>query len=189
MKRELDEQLSALLDGEVRPEEMDLLLARIERDDHARRRLERYGLIGAALRGESAAPLDDFVGQVRSRLVEAEGQRLPVPEQRGPRAGMGLAAALAAGLVIAAALGLAPRPDPYAPPSPQVAAGVSSASTVARVMDPRNAYRPAPMPPGRLTTYLVAHRSYAGEFVSPAWESRVLDDQATEVAWSAAQAP
>ena len=48
----LNEQLSALVDGELPPEETALLLKRLEREPDLKQRLARYALAGDVLRGE-----------------------------------------------------------------------------------------------------------------------------------------
>lgn len=62
--------LSALVDGELEPAELDALLQAMDHDDGLRTTCQRYQLIGDVLRGESAAgtPPYDFVAGVRERL-------------------------------------------------------------------------------------------------------------------------
>jgi len=52
--RNIEEQLSAFLDGELPEEELALLVRRLERDEGHRATLDRYALIGGALRNEAA---------------------------------------------------------------------------------------------------------------------------------------
>ena len=53
--RNIEEQLSAFLDGELPQEELALLVRRLGRDESHRATLDRYALIGGALRNDSAA--------------------------------------------------------------------------------------------------------------------------------------
>jgi len=50
--RHIEEQLSAFLDGELPQEELALLVRRLERDESYRATLDRYALIGGALRND-----------------------------------------------------------------------------------------------------------------------------------------
>lgn len=50
--RSIEEQLSAFLDGELSPEELALLVRRLERDESYRATLARYATIGGVMRSE-----------------------------------------------------------------------------------------------------------------------------------------
>ena len=61
----LNEQLSACLDGELPPAELDLLLKRVEREAELRAAIGRYSLIGEAMRAERPAVASrDFASRV-----------------------------------------------------------------------------------------------------------------------------
>ncbi|MBC7983820.1 MAG: sigma-E factor negative regulatory protein [Candidatus Obscuribacterales bacterium] len=67
------EQLSAFVDGELSPTEATLLLKRVERDPSLSTQLDRYQLIGEALRREGAiGPSQDFAARV-AHAVAQEG--------------------------------------------------------------------------------------------------------------------
>jgi sigma-E factor negative regulatory protein RseA len=73
----LNEQLSACLDGELPPAELDLLLKRVGREAELRAAIGRYSLIGEAMRAERPAVASrDFASKVMAS-VAAE----PVPVQ------------------------------------------------------------------------------------------------------------
>ncbi|MGB1111201.1 MAG: RseA family anti-sigma factor, partial [Gammaproteobacteria bacterium] len=55
MKDQAHEQISALLDGELDTREHEFLLSRLERDHESQGRLDRYAVIGAAIRNELPA--------------------------------------------------------------------------------------------------------------------------------------
>jgi len=55
MKDTLNEQLSACLDGELPPAELDLLLKRVGKEAELRAAIGRYSLIGEAMRAERPA--------------------------------------------------------------------------------------------------------------------------------------
>jgi len=73
----LNEQLSACLDGQLPPAELDLLLKRVGREAELRAAIGRYSLIGEAMRAERPAVASrDFASKVMA-AVAAE----PVPVQ------------------------------------------------------------------------------------------------------------
>ena len=65
----LNEQLSALVDGELSPEETALLLKRLEREPELRARLARYSLAGDVLRGERPHAGPQFAMRVAHALA------------------------------------------------------------------------------------------------------------------------
>ncbi len=74
MGQTIDEQLSALLDGELPVEQQELLLRRLERDTDLRARFGRYSMIGDLLtdpRPQAAAL--QIADRVRDRLAEEVG--------------------------------------------------------------------------------------------------------------------
>ena len=120
----LNEQLSALVDGELPPEETGLLLKRLEREPQLKARLARYALAGDVLRGERLQAGPQFAMRVAHALATepahapaavapaaavsvadaALGERSAALPQRAPRwlrplAGLA-AAAMVAGLTV-----------------------------------------------------------------------------------------
>ena len=66
----LNEQLSACLDGELPPAELDLLLKRVGREAELRAAIGRYSLIGEAMRAERPAVASrDFAGKVMAAVA------------------------------------------------------------------------------------------------------------------------
>ena len=65
----LNEQLSALVDGELPPEETALLLKRLEREPELRAHLARYSLAGDVLRGERLKARPQFAMRVAHALA------------------------------------------------------------------------------------------------------------------------
>lgn len=66
----LNEQLSACLDGELPPAELDLLLKRVGRDSELRAAIGRYSLIGEAMRAERpAVAARDFASKVMAAVA------------------------------------------------------------------------------------------------------------------------
>lgn len=111
----LNEQLSALIDGELPAAESELVLKRLERNPELRATFSRYALIGEAMR--SSGPVAAAPSSLLKRV--ADGLETPAagPAPAGarawwrPAAGMGVAAAVGAVAVLLVAQGtLAPRP-------------------------------------------------------------------------------
>lgn len=100
--RNIEEQLSAFLDGELPEEELALLVRRLERDEAYRSTLDRYALIGGVLRGEQAAvQAAGLRGRVMNSLDDS-GAELPVEAplpKRRVQSGYLIAASMAAGVV------------------------------------------------------------------------------------------
>jgi len=69
MSELLNEQLSALLDGELPPEETSLLLRRLDREAELAGRLARYRLCGDVLRGERVQPRAGFTLRVSAAIA------------------------------------------------------------------------------------------------------------------------
>lgn len=106
MRGELNEQLSALVDDELRKDEADLLLRQLARSEDLRARFGRYCMISEALRRNLSAATGSDLAERVARAIEDEptygaGQR--PPSQAGlflrPMAGMALAAAGALAVV------------------------------------------------------------------------------------------
>jgi negative regulator of sigma E activity len=121
------EQLSALLDDELDPNQARFLLRRVAADATMAQRFEQYSLIGEAIRGQAVTP-PGLVARVRASLARgAEGQMAqvsasasapqprPSGQQERPWAPL-LATAVA---VLAAVIVVVPRVAP--PPQEQVA--------------------------------------------------------------------
>jgi negative regulator of sigma E activity len=164
------EHLSALLDGELPPEQTGFLLKRVQRDAELRGALQRYQLIGDTLRGERARLRPDFMLRV-SAAVAAEPP-LPAPERRAaagsrgaalrwlkPVAGLAVAATVASVAVVV----MQREPVGQAP-----AALVAATSPVAGPPVPVAVAPPAPLSP--MPAALVAAPSLTGEpasYVTP----------------------
>jgi negative regulator of sigma E activity len=78
------QQLSALVDGELAPDEARFMLRRIEHDGELSGCQERWQLLGDAMRGQACAPAPgDFGLKVRQAIAADIGQYGPV--SRAPR--------------------------------------------------------------------------------------------------------
>ena len=121
----LNEQLSALVDGELPPEETALLLRRLEREPQLRARLARYALAGDVLRGERLQAGPRFAMSVAQALADEPAHAPAVTATAAAPA-----AEAAAGTVPAAALR---RVRVGAPRWSGPLAGLAVAATVAAV--------------------------------------------------------
>ncbi len=172
----LNEQLSALLDGELPPEETTLLLKRLGREQALAARLGRYRLCGDVLRGERVQPRADFALRISAAIAAEPALATPVAARarRGgwlePLAGLAVAASVAvvAVLVLQASPGPG-RPEPLAalvPAAPAPVAQLATRATPAYSQgsgEPLSYVTPAVrprlgvIPEATLASYVVAH--------------------------------
>jgi len=152
-----EEQVSALLDGELAREESALVVRRVVRDEGLKATALRYALIGDALRGElpGRGPAD-LVSRVRAGLEEAPALRQPSRPWARYAAGFGVAASVAL-LAVVSLRGGAPGEAPV----PVSATEVASPAAVAAYTVPPVYTRPASIGPDRLTRYYINHSEYA----------------------------
>ena len=195
----LNEQLSALLDGELPPEETTLLLRRLRREPALAEQLARYRLCGEVLRGERVQARADFAMRVSAAIAEepalaavpAVRRRTPQPRWLRVAGGFSVAAAVAsvAVLVLRQSPVLSPPAQPMAtvaigqaPVAPASLGAVSTLSPAAtqalasRATEPVTYVTPpvrsglGEIPPASLAHYVVAH----SEVSSPLARSSVL---------------
>lgn len=99
MTRMINEQLSALLDGELPVEQEALLLRRLENEPELRGTLARYSLIGELMRdaGSAADSLSvaDRVAAALGKEAVAEPSLPPASRWNGGLVGAGIAASIA----------------------------------------------------------------------------------------------
>jgi len=176
MGQTVNEQLSALLDGELPIEQQDLLLRRLERDTGLRARFARFSMIGDVL---SDPLLHPGALQIADRVrAELEEDAAPAPQTRASRSiGAGLlGAGLAAAAAVLVALNLNPVRDPVV--SPQLA-GVAPVSVV--LSDP--APQRANVAPERMTRYLVSHAEYSNSATRQIVDSHIVMPAFQRAAW------
>ncbi len=166
MSEQIHDQVSAFIDDELSAEECAFLVRRFERDPESRTRLVRYSLIGSALRGELHQPHPDLL---RRRVQDAlngapaaarQPAATPLPPQRAgharwtrPAIGLGVAASVAVvSVLVVRNLN-----------QPEVAG--SAPDTVFSSIVPADSAQPVqvstPVPPIRLTNYMLHHGEYA----------------------------
>ncbi len=177
MNDPIDEQLSAFIDGELPMHELELLMARIDRDPARRARLARYGQISALLGGPAVSPgADELADRVQAALArEVGGAAGRLPAQRFAVARWG---AVAAALAVLAILWGGPEPGP-APTAELAVAGDPAQGLVAPATPRRSVASsagPRLTPPNsaRLTTYLVYHGRHTGSLSARVVDARLL---------------
>lgn len=181
------EQLSAWLDDELPAAELELLVARLGHGPVGHGRLARYGLIGAALRGDPALPDARPLGERVRRALES----VPEPEVvAGPLPAAPLRSrswqenvvpfAAAATVLLTLFLMATVRGPSLAPDAAAQAdrAGVLMPVAVAAEMrGPAWSSAPAPLSRQRLTDYLVMHGEYSGTLAVQVADSHIVNDR------------
>jgi negative regulator of sigma E activity len=197
MSHVTDEQLSAFLDGELPEEQLDLLLARIDRDESHRERLARYALIGECLRGSPVSVGALKVAErVRTAIIAADDLAVAKPEAAASRAwrswaAAGLAATAAVLAVLVGGSQTLLRMD-----QPQAAAALAGASRAGTTQDLNlqtitapDRYRLDPRAAARLTGYLMAHGEFASRLSRSNLDSHLVAARAERASWSQARDP
>jgi sigma-E factor negative regulatory protein RseA len=197
----LNEQLSACLDGELPPAELDLLLKRVGRDAQVRDAIGRYSLIGEAMRAERPAIASrDFAGKVMAAVAAEPAQAphaAPARKVSAPkispaafrylRPAVGMA--IAAGVAAIAVLTMQPigQSDLGAGGTALVATTAEPVSTPAdndpSYVVPTSTTSSGFIPATRLTNYVVAHSEYSSPLGRRSVLTGVLadDDEETPV--------
>jgi sigma-E factor negative regulatory protein RseA len=202
----LNEQLSACLDGELPPAELDLLLKRVGREAELRAAIGRYALIGEAMRAERPAVASrDFASKVMTGVAAepapaTQPNHVSRPPQKAspapaiaagasrispatlrylrPAAGM----AIAAGVAAVAVLSLQPagESDVGGAGTALIAANEPAVSPVvdaeSSYVVPTSTTSSAFVPATRLTNYVVAHSEYSSPLGRRSVLSGVLAD-------------
>lgn len=190
MSHTLNEQLSALLDGELPVEQQELLLRRLDSDPELRERFARYSLIGDVLTDhEVQVGALQIADRVREQLDDEEASQLvrqPADRRPGTAVGSGLlGAGLAAAAALIVVLNLGPNGDEapgprltgLAPMSAPVAAG----SAAAGIKQPDRLR--ANVAPERMTRYLVTHAEFANFASRQFVDSHIVMPAYQRVAW------
>ena len=168
VNRSIEEQLSAFLDGELREEELELLVRRLERNKQYRATLARYSLIGNVVRKD---PVQTYPERFRAGIMTAiaadSGQPLPSEKYSQSMTAWKVPVASAAALLLLF-LG-----------SQQMAQEVSAVSLPSADLQPvsKAPNRQASLNPERLTSYMVSHREYSQPLHGPIANSRIVVQQ------------
>jgi sigma-E factor negative regulatory protein RseA len=162
MTDQIREQMSALIDGELPRDQVDLLVRRMARDAELKRAFGNYVLAGEVLRAPgSVLARPGFATRVSEAIGDGDVGEVAVPSVpereplrwRRPLA----AAAVAASAALAAVLLV--RPDSGQPE--QFAARSGAPETLPVVSLPVGGSSPTPGENQRLAGYMVVHGQYA----------------------------
>lgn len=187
MNEELDSQLSAMFDDELREAECQLLARRLSRDDALKARWRRYAVMGAAIRAERGVRLDtNLASRVSAALstepaltgeavAKGEGGKSPGVRWWQPVAGGAIAAGVAAMSVmwiraqapVGAETLVAQNPLPGATVIQAQAADTSAPESY---VVPASVERTPIVPTAELANYVVAH----SEFSAPVTRRNLL---------------
>lgn len=163
MTDQIREQMSALIDGELPRDQVDLLVRRIARDAELKRAFGNYVLAGESLRAPgSVLAGPGFVAKVSAAIGAGEGVEVDMPSEPVRAAPMRwrrplAATAVAASAALAAVLLV--RPDGGEPQQFAERSGASEALPVVSL--PVGGSSPTPGENQRLAGYMVVHGQYA----------------------------
>ncbi|HET7267157.1 MAG TPA: sigma-E factor negative regulatory protein [Oleiagrimonas sp.] len=164
------ENLSALTDGELGPDQIRFLLRRVDGDDALRGAWSRYHLIGEGMRREVCVLADDgFVDKVMQQLDTDAGVAMgpnavhgSVGQKRGHHwLRWSAGGAIAAGVAVAALVMVRPGMNPASVSAPDTQARVAAAQPATSVA------RPQPMAAPEVPRWLSASPS-AAQLAQPA---------------------
>ncbi len=152
MNRIIDEQLSALFDGELPAAQESLLLRRLEREPESREKLARFGLIGELVRDASAQTSALSISERVSVAIASEETISPLDAPTASSSSVGfVGAGIAASIALLVMFNLTDRGNtPYISSIEVPAQSELVASNDAMAMDS-----------ARLTRYLVSHAQYS----------------------------
>ncbi len=167
-----DDQLSALLDGELSGLELEAAIDRLLTDTGAHRQWHRYHQIGRLMRGEQPQTLPDDILANISNAIAREPAIIAAPKRRPyttfarharQTAGLALAASVATAAVLLLLPGEMANDPALSQPTPHAASPSASPVTVASqpVGSPLHWNRTEPALESRLNSYVVNHNEYA----------------------------
>lgn len=181
------EQLSAWLDDELPAAELELLIARLGHGPAGYGRLARYGLIGAALRGDPAVPdarqLGERVRRVlaSSREPEMAAGGLPAAPLRSRSWQENVVPFAAAATVLLTLFLMATVRGPSLAPDAAAQAGragvLMPVAVAAEMRGPARSSAPAPLSRQRLSDYLIMHGEYSGTLAVQVADSHIVNDR------------
>jgi anti-sigma factor RsiW len=178
MSQIIDEQLSALLDGELPAEQEALLLRRLDNEPELREKLARFGMIGELLR-DSSAPLSalSVSGRVAAAIAAEEtSSETPVRASRSASNRLSyFGAGIAASIAMLVMFNLSDIGN--ATHQPETAA-------VAQSKPPMHEHTDVmAVDPARLTRYLVAHSQYTNSASRQLFDSHLAMAVNTDATW------
>jgi negative regulator of sigma E activity len=181
--RNIEEQLSAFLDGELPEAELELLVRRLERDEAYRATLARYSAIGSILRKDSVVALSEgFRSSVMQAISSLEGEsddsgvQPAIAAKAGRRFGSMLAAA-AAVLAVVGVYQLEPF-NGITETNVEIAA-VSTEQPPPLASRASSGGRAGTVNRDRMTSYLVSHGEFSRSLQGAMVDSRIFVQQAS----------
>jgi hypothetical protein len=191
--RNIEEQLSAFLDGELPEAELQLLVRRLEREQAYRVTLARYSEIGSILRNDPVVPHAAGFRAGVMRAISAEG--IPVKSHVGAEQIESLLPArgkqrrvgtlLAAAVTVLAVLGIYQLDyfgrgilddDEYVADSRDVPSALLTESTDTQLI---YSVRRSAVNRDRMTSYLVSHGEFSRSLQGTMVDSRIFVQQAS----------
>jgi negative regulator of sigma E activity len=187
VSRSIEEQLSAFLDGELRDEELELLVRRLERDKHYRATLARYSLIGNVVRKD---PVQTYPERFRAGImaaIAADSGQAAASEKHSRSSTAWRVPFATAAAILMLVLGFSSEGlfqnlagSGSAAIAPQKIAQVNSAVSgnpveVQSMSSGRN--RQASLNTERINSYMVSHREYSQPLHGSIANSRIVVQQ------------
>jgi len=168
MTTHTDEQLSAFIDGELAPNEADVLITKILDDDELRSRWASYHLVGHSLHGENTNNAVNLSESISDALANEPTVFAPQRRKRITPAAFKQVAGMAVAATVAAAAVLMVQPEEQNLFNPKGTNNVASSSPVVVKQDfipvtvnGVNWSVEQPSVASKLNSYLVNHNSYS----------------------------
>jgi len=182
MSQIIDEQLSALLDGELPAEQEALLLRRLDKEPELREKLARFGMLGELLR-DSSAPLSalSISGRVAAAVAaeEAPSDLAVRGSQPASNRLSYFGAAIAASIAMLVMFNLSAIDTGIATRQPVIAAVAQS-----QFEPPMHEHTDVmAVGPARLTRYLVSHSQYTNSASRQLFDSHLVMAVNTDATW------
>ena len=168
--RNIEEQLSAFLDGELLEAELQMLVRRLEKAPAHRATLVRYVYARSVLRNEPVTlPLGDFRAGVMHAISADEQTSAAGSAAAGSRRGYSPTSSLVfAAMIAIAAIGLS-QVFPDDANTKGIEAGAVTGQPVIRTAAHRNVVSPE-----RMTSYMVAHGEFSRRLQGTLVDSRIF---------------
>jgi sigma-E factor negative regulatory protein RseA len=192
MSQRIDEQMSAFIDGELPAAELDLLVARLDRNPSRRAALARYAMIGECLRtGSGRVEALDISERVRAALGgDAPASAPAAPSLRASAWRGWVPGAVAAAAAVAAVLvGVPFALQGSGPTATETVATAAPSEVPLASVTPGATKRLNPRAAARLTGYLVAHGQYANQLSRNSFDSHLVSARAERASWRLPQDP
>ena len=193
--RNIEEQLSAFLDGQLPEEELQLLVRRLERDPEYRATLARYATIGSVLRRDPVQVTGDDLRQRLMIAMQDDNSDSQDSTPSGNSVFLQKRGLLVAGIAALVVAGLytgnfyrdeqlsfdRPKSAELARTSPaEVFEPAGNASEQpSRAVSVSAGVRRAALHPDRMTSYLVSHGEFSRSFQGAIVDSRIFVQQAS----------